>query len=116
VAFLEYLLEDTQKAVLLQKGGVLVNVPSPARFSLHKLVVARRRPIAQRAKALKDQQQAAQLIECLLNQRPGDLWLALDAALAHPSQKFKDTLRAGIENLDPELKEPLTAYLPDSSG
>ncbi|WP_165954328.1 GSU2403 family nucleotidyltransferase fold protein [Seongchinamella unica] len=100
VAFLEYLLEDTQKAVLLHKGGVLVNVPNPARFALHKLVVARRRPASQRTKATKDVKQATQLLTCLLDQNPGDVWLALDAALSHPSRKFRDTLRAGIQSLD----------------
>ncbi len=34
--------------------GVLVNVPAPARFALHKLVVAAMRPAALQAKAAKD--------------------------------------------------------------
>jgi len=79
VRFLDYVLEGTQKAVLLNKAGVLVNIPNPARYALHKLVVAQRRPPAQASKSNKDRAQVAQIIECLLEQRPGDLWLALDA-------------------------------------
>jgi len=111
VAFLEYLLEDTQKAVLLYRSGVIVNVPNPARYALHKLVVAQRRRAAERVKSRKDIAQATQVIACLLDQSPGDLWLALDAASEHPSAKFQKTLHAGIAKLDDELRQPLEAYL-----
>ncbi len=116
VAFLEYILEDTQKAVLLHKDGVVVNVPNPARFALHKLVVSQRRPPAQQAKAKKDLQQAAQIIACLLHSRPGDLWLALDAAADHSSQKFQKTMATGIDKLDEELRTPLKRGSPLSRG
>lgn len=111
VAFLEYLLEDTQKAVLLHKAGVVVNVPNPARFALHKLVVSQRRPAAERAKAVKDRAQAAQAIACLLDQSPGDLWLALDVAMAHPAEKFMKQLKTGIEQLEEEQRVPLVEYI-----
>ena len=35
--FLEYLLEDRQVAAIAFRSGILVNVPTPARFALHKL-------------------------------------------------------------------------------
>ncbi len=111
VAFLEYLLEDTQKAVLLHKSGVVVNVAQPARFALHKLVVAQRRPSTERNKKRKDIEQAEQVIACLLDQSPGDLWLALDAALAHGVKKFMQQMQEGIEQLDEANREPLVGYL-----
>jgi len=40
VRSLDYLLDDIQPAVLLYKHGVLINVPAPARFAFHKLVVS----------------------------------------------------------------------------
>jgi hypothetical protein len=40
---------------------LLVNVPSPARYALHKVVIARRRATGQAAKARKDIQQATLL-------------------------------------------------------
>lgn len=56
--FLEYLLEAPERAVTVSGGPILVNVPAPARFVLHKLVVAALRPAALQAKALKDRAQA----------------------------------------------------------
>ena len=106
VRFLEFVLEDTQKAVMLAKAGVVVNVPNPARFALHKLVVSGRRTSAQRTKSSKDLKQAAQIIAVLLEQRPGDLWLALDAA-AEFHDKFLQELKAGIKQLDESIRLPL---------
>ena len=37
VRYLDYVLEDAQPAAVVNGGGVLVRVPSPARFAIHKL-------------------------------------------------------------------------------
>jgi len=111
VRFLDFILEDTEKAVLLHKAGVLVNVPNPARFALHKLVIAQRRPDAKAAKSRKDTRQAAQIVSCLLDQKPGSLWLALDAAKDYPIKKFFTALEAGIKQLDDEPRAALEAQL-----
>jgi hypothetical protein len=77
--FLDYLLEDTKPAAVIDGGGILVQVPHPARFALHKLLVARARPAALQTKSDKDLRQAGQLIEVLDRDRPGDLRLAWNA-------------------------------------
>jgi len=77
--YLDYLIEAPQPAALVAGSGILVNVPSPARFALHKLVVSRARAATQQAKSGKDLDQAAQLIENLAEDRPGDLTLAWEA-------------------------------------
>lgn len=77
--FLDYLIEVPEKAAVLDAGGFLVSVPSPARFALHKVLLAPERPVSQQSKAAKDLAQAAQLIEALSEARPGDLRLAHDA-------------------------------------
>ncbi|MBI4348755.1 MAG: hypothetical protein HY553_18090 [Elusimicrobia bacterium] len=77
--FMEYLIENPDKAAVIDAGGFVVNVPSPARFALHKLIVAGERPISQETKARKDLAQAAQLLEALAESRPGELRLANDA-------------------------------------
>lgn len=41
----------------------MVNLPDPARYAVHKLIVFGERPIAQRAKSSKDIVQAAALVE-----------------------------------------------------
>ena len=40
---LDYLLDDLQPAVLLYEHGILVNVPAPGRFAIHKCVVAEKK-------------------------------------------------------------------------
>lgn len=110
VRFLDFVLEDTQKAVMLAKAGVIVNVPNPARYALHKLVVAHRRPVAQAAKSTKDRKQAAQIISVLLDQRPGDMWLAMEAAVQFHS-KFAGEMEEEIDNLDDDLSIPLLVNL-----
>lgn len=77
---LDYVIAESQQAVILGTNVVLVNVPSPARFALHKLWISGKRSPAFQAKTVKDRFQAEQLIEVLLEDRPDDLrdaWKAL---------------------------------------
>lgn len=67
--FMEYLLEDVQQAALLNDAGaVLVNVPHPARYALHKLIVAGERPASRIAKSNKDIRQAGAILSVLREQ------------------------------------------------
>jgi len=108
VRFLDYLLTDAQAAVVVAKAGLLVNVPSPARYALHKLVIAERRVAAFQTKAKKDLSQAEQLLQVLLRDRPGDLRVAWTAALEQP-RKFMQQLRAGRAKLSAKTRGALTA-------
>jgi hypothetical protein len=62
--FLDFLIHEPVRTVLLYKGGIPVLVPDPARFAVHKLIVAHRRPAGSQ-KARKDLGQSDQLIEAL---------------------------------------------------
>jgi hypothetical protein len=108
VRFLDYLLEDAQPAVVIARGGLLVNVPAPARYALHKLVIAERRIAAFQTKARKDVRQAEQLLQVLLRDRPGDLRTAWVAA-AKLAPKFRQQLRAGLARLAPETRSAVKA-------
>ncbi|RCK45270.1 hypothetical protein TH25_18215 [Thalassospira profundimaris] len=78
---LNYLIADPIKSAVLYRNGLLVNVPRPERFAIHKLIVADRRHGSDVAlKQRKDQQQAALLIEVLAQDRPYDLKEALEDA------------------------------------
>lgn len=77
--FLDYLIESPVKAAVVNGGVVGVSVPDPARFALHKLMVAGERPAAMQVKRDKDLSQAAQMLEVLHSDRPGDLALAWEA-------------------------------------
>jgi hypothetical protein len=68
--------------VLLASTAAVVKVPAPARFALHKLLVAQLRPASFAAKAEKDLLQPVQVLEVRVEDRPGDLalaWTALEA-------------------------------------
>ena len=72
--FMEYSLEDLRQVPLLSdEGAVLVSVPSPARYAMHKLIVAGLRDGAYRTKAAKDLRQSASLISFLAKYQPDEL-------------------------------------------
>lgn len=108
--FLDYLLYDTQPAVIVARAGILVNVPSPARYALHKLIASVRRPVAMQTKSLKDIEQSKLLLEVLVEDRPGDIQLAFTAAQQMPD-KFIEQLRLGMKKLPHELYKKLEKYL-----
>jgi hypothetical protein len=79
--YLNYLIGDPIAAALVYRDGVLVRVPRPERFAIHKLIVAeRRRDGNTSAKARKDRLQAELLIGLLAEERPEGLREALENA------------------------------------
>ena len=80
--FLDYLVEETMPAAVVGGAGVLVSVPAPARYALHKLIVATARPAFQATKANKDLAQAEALLHVLLEDRPADLRAAWKVLVA----------------------------------
>lgn len=113
--FLEFLLEDIQPVVLLYEHGIMTNVPSPARFAIHKCVVSQMRPAASAVKARKDLQQAEKLFQVLLKDRPGDLRLAHDAA-ERKGEAFLTKFRAGLDRLGKETQEAVRSVFPLARG
>lgn len=77
---MDFLIENPERAAVIDAGGFLVLVPAPARLAVHKLLIAQERPASQETKSAKDFSQAAELLEALAASRPGDLRLAADAA------------------------------------
>ena len=96
---LDYLLEDVQPAVLLYGHGIIINVPAPGRFAIHKCAISQKRGTAAAARIRKDLSQAEQVFEALLDIRPADITLALRAA-GERSAAFREKVDAGIEQLD----------------
>ena len=98
LAGLDYLLDDAIPAAVVGGSGILVNVPQPARFALHKLWVAQQRPASEQAKARKDLRQAGQLIEVLTEDRPEDLRVAM-GALQHRASMLR-AVRAALRKMN----------------
>lgn len=66
--FMELSLEDPLTTTLLWRNGpVVVNLPRPQRYAVHKLLVYGERPQNMRTKAIKDLAQAAALMDYLLD-------------------------------------------------
>ncbi|MBE9639256.1 GSU2403 family nucleotidyltransferase fold protein [Salipiger mangrovisoli] len=81
--YLNFLIAEPIHALALYRSGVLVQVPRPERFAIHKLIVASRRHGGpDEAKARKDRAQAEFLIRILAEDRPEDLAEAYDHALS----------------------------------
>ena len=80
--FMDYLIETPGQGVLVDRAGAaLVNLPDPARYGLHKLIVAHERG-ARHPKHDKDIAQALALIDWHLQRAPHalvDVWDALAA-------------------------------------
>lgn len=103
---LDYLIEDPIPAVVLGRGTVLVRVPRPGRFALHKLWTAASRSVSEQSKAGKDRAQAAALIRVLAADRPDDL------VEAHAALTSRLTLRRRVTAELDRLPPDLLAWLP----
>lgn len=72
--FMEFSLEQVQQAVMFNReGAVVVNIPHPARYALHKLIVFGEREGAFVVKSSKDLLQATSLLSLLKDRRPWEV-------------------------------------------
>ncbi len=79
--FLNFLISEPIPAVALYRSGVLVQIPRPERYAIHKLIIAQRRIGDLQAKSRKDFAQARNLIRILSEDRPHTLKESYEAAL-----------------------------------
>jgi hypothetical protein len=94
--YLNYLIAEPIKVALPYRNGVLVQIPRPERFAIHKLIVAdRRKDGPDSLKARKDRRQAEFLITALAEDRPDDLYEAYEAA-ASQGPRWRERLAASI--------------------
>lgn len=103
--YLDFLIHEPLKAAMLHGPGVLVLVPAPERFAVHKLILALDRPAAV-AKRDKDLAQAGALILVLLEKRSDELLLAWEEAYERGSQ-WRKKLLGGMARLSPEARDLL---------
>lgn len=107
--YLNYLLAEPIFAAATYRDGVLVQIPRPERFAIHKLIVADRRLEGPDSlKAVKDRLQAEFLVGILAADRPDDLRDALDDALSR-GNRWRERIMASIARI-PSLPRLLEAY------
>ena len=79
---LEFSLRSPVDAVVLGREGILVRVPAPERYAVHKLIVASAHTGSRRAKSAKDLAQAAVLVRALAEAPPFELTAAYEDAIS----------------------------------
>lgn len=108
--YLNFLIADPIQAVALYRSGVLVQVPRPERFAIHKLIVAdRRQGSPDQLKSRKDRAQAAFLVAVLSEDRPDELAEAYEDALSR-GPRWRDRIKASLKRM-PETQERLSALV-----
>jgi hypothetical protein len=115
--FLDFLIRDPVRTMLLHKSGVPVTVPDPSRFAVHKLIVASRRHADGQSavKRAKDIRQAALLFEALLQtRRASDLALVYNEAWERGSS-WQSAIRAGAAMLDARGRGNFATFLTTGS-
>lgn len=106
--YLNYLIAEPIKAAALYRSGILIQIPRPERFAIHKLIVAdRRRGGPDQIKSRKDRAQAAFLIRTLSEDRPDDLREAYEDARSR-GPRWEARIDASLKRL-PESAALLAA-------
>lgn len=102
--FLDYLIAERVDGVLLSKNkAILVTVPHPVRYALHKILVAMNRGVHEHAKRTKDLHQASQLIVVCTEEMPDFLESSLKELFAK-GKKWKTLFKKGATYLSPEAQ------------
>jgi hypothetical protein len=107
--FLDYLIHEPEQAVVLHGAGILVLVPAPERYAVHKLILSGRRRLGA-AKSDKDLNQAASLVEPLSDKRPRELRAAWEEAF-NRGPVWRQLLLDAMRRLKPELRDLLLKTL-----
>jgi hypothetical protein len=94
--FLNFLIADPIPAVALYRSGVLVQIPKPERYAVHKLIVAQRRTGPGLGKIPKDLAQSEALIRVLVEDRPHELAIAHKTAVEN-GPKWRDAIQRSIK-------------------
>jgi len=107
--FLDFLIHAPEQAVVLHGGGVLVLVPAPERYAIHKLILSLRRRMGN-LKRDKDVNQAQTLIKPLLEKRTHELAAVWEEAVAR-GPTWRQLLLEGMSRLEPEARDLLLKAL-----
>jgi hypothetical protein len=118
LTFQEFPAAQTMNTVALYGSGVLVRVPTPLRYAVHKLLVAQRRKSTEVAKRQKDLRQARELIDIYLQIDEGALQDELDAARS-AGRAWQSAINASLKEIGRDARQgrlPLPVKAAPSSG
>lgn len=111
--FLDFLIHQPIRAVLLHGAGVPVNVPPPERFAIHKLIVASRRRTDNdgTAKSRKDRAQAATIMETMIEQRQTEDLADVFIEAHDRGPAWKEAIRKSMDQIDDETRGRILSAL-----
>lgn len=114
--FLDFLIHDPVHAALLYRDGVLVSVPQPERYAIHKLIVATRRDATRPDKIRKDISQAGMLIGIYAEDGRGyRLWQCWKEAWDR-GPAWRKALKQGAGMLEDDAHQALTQLLHEGAA
>ncbi|MDF3212617.1 hypothetical protein EN962_33180 [Mesorhizobium sp. M7A.F.Ca.CA.001.09.2.1] len=105
--FLDFLIREPVRTVLLHRSGVPVLVPSPERYAVHKLIVASLRQANANgaAKREKDVLQASLLVEAMATARRQDDLAVVFSEAWNRGASWRDAIQRGLRLLDPDRQD-----------
>ncbi|QND44549.1 hypothetical protein HB780_01465 (plasmid) [Rhizobium lusitanum] len=111
--FLDYLIYEPVRTVLLHREGVNVLVPAPERYAVHKVIVASRRltDALGRAKRDKDLLQASLLFEALLETRQSDIIADAYGEAWERGKSWQESIISGLAIMPDNGKKALAAAI-----
>nr|WP_312002357.1 GSU2403 family nucleotidyltransferase fold protein [Bradyrhizobium hereditatis] len=111
--FLDFLIYQPIRAVLLHGAGVPVLMPSPERYAIHKLIIGSRRKEDRdpTAKSSKDRLQARSIIEAMIaNRQHADFASAFTEAWDR-GDHWRAAIRQSIATYDDDFQASLQTEL-----
>ncbi len=96
LSFLNYLIENPIPGTVINGNAIVVLIPQPLKFGLHKLIVSQCRDVTARAKAHKDLYQSYQILAFYDKERPYELkqaWAELTGRGSDWARKTEAGLR-----------------------
>ncbi len=104
LSFQEYPSEETIDVPVLYGSGVMVRVPTPTRYALHKLIVAQHRKPTELAKKQKDLRQANELLEILIELDEAALQDNLDEA-RNRGKAWRTAISASLRDMGRDARQ-----------
>lgn len=114
--FLDFLIYQPIRAVLLHGAGVPVNVPTPERYAIHKLIIASRR-LTNRdgtAKSRKDGMQAATIMQAMIDQRQSDELADAFLEAYDRGPAWREAIRSSLSRLEERSRAEIRSALAET--
>jgi hypothetical protein len=107
---MEYLAEESTEAVALYGTGVLVSVPPPIKYAIHKLLIAHERRSGSPKRA-KDLRQARDLLDIFSETDQASFEDALEEARDR-GPKWKRNIDASLREIRRDVRQARLSLLP----